>query len=358
MSTLKRVLIMAGGTGGHVFPGLALACYLREQGVEVHWLGTLQGLEARLVPQANIPLHLVSIGGVRGKNLKTVLLAPFRVAKALLQSLAILFQFRPNIVIGMGGFVSGPGGIASWLMRCPLVIHEQNAKAGLTNRWLQHFSKKVLTGFPDVFPLRVGAAAVGNPVRAEIAHLPAPSERFLGRKGKMRLLIFGGSLGAQVFNQILPAALAQMPEQMRPEVYHQAGDKTYEAALEAYRQAGVEARVVPFIKEMHEAYAWADWVICRSGALTVAELCAAGLGSLLVPYPFAVDDHQTANANYLVKQGAAFLTQQNDLTAAKLRALLMDLQASPEKRLTMAEAAYALRKIDVSKHIFDLFKAI
>jgi UDP-N-acetylglucosamine--N-acetylmuramyl-(pentapeptide) pyrophosphoryl-undecaprenol N-acetylglucosamine transferase len=358
MTTLKRVLIMAGGTGGHVFPGLALAHYLRGQGVEVHWLGTQQGLEARVVPQAEIPLHLVSIGGVRGKNLKTLLLAPFRVTQAILQSMRILFRLKPNVVIGMGGFVSGPGGIASWLLRCPLVIHEQNAKAGLTNQWLKHFSRKVLTGFPDVFPARVQAAAVGNPVRAEIANLAPPAERFRGRSGKLRLLVFGGSLGAQAINQIMPRVLAQIPEEERPEVYHQAGDKIFEAASAAYREAGVQAKVVPFIADMHEVYAWADIVICRAGALTVAELCAAGLGSILIPYPFAVDDHQTANANYLAKQGGAILIQQRDLTEMRLLTILNDLRAAPEKRLAMAEAAYALRKVDVPKQIFDFFKAI
>lgn len=358
MTTLKRVLIMAGGTGGHVFPGLALAQYLRDKGIEVHWLGTQQGLEARLVPQAEIPLHLVSIGGVRGKNLKTLFLAPFRIMKALAQSLGILFRLKPNVVIGMGGFVSGPGGVASWLLRCPLVIHEQNAKAGLTNQWLKHLSKKVLTGFPGVFSSRVNAAAVGNPVRAEIANLPSPEERLKGRTGKLRLLVFGGSLGAQAINQIMPPVLSKFTESERPEIYHQAGDKIYEAACTAYREAGIKAKVVPFIADMHEAYAWADVVICRAGALTIAELCAAGLGSILIPYPYAVDDHQTANAGYLANHGAAILIQQRDMTEEGLVKILKDLQDSPEKRLSMAEAAYALRKVDVPKKIFDVFEAM
>lgn len=358
MTSLKRVLIMAGGTGGHVFPGLALASYLRGKGIEVHWLGTQQGLEARLVPQAEIPLHLVSIGGVRGKSFKTLLLAPFRVLQALWQSLGILFRLKPSIVIGMGGFVSGPGGIASWLLRCPLVIHEQNAKAGLTNQWLKHFSKKVLTGFPGVFPAGVGAAAVGNPVREDIANLSAPKQRFQGREGKLRLLIFGGSLGAQAINQVVPRVLASLPEAERPEVYHQAGTKLYEETLAAYQAAGIEAKIVPFIADMREAYAWADLVLCRAGALTVAELCAAGLGSILVPYPYAVDDHQTANANYLAQSGAAILIQQRDLSEQRLLQTIQDLRASPEKRLAMAEAAYALRKVDVPETIFNLFKTI
>ncbi len=358
MSNLKRVLIMAGGTGGHVFPGLALARYLREKGIEVHWLGTQQGLEARLVPAAEIPLHLVSISGVRGKSLKTLLLAPFRVLQALLQSLGILFRLKPNVVIGMGGFVSGPGGIASWLLRCPLVIHEQNAKAGLTNQWLKHFSRKVLTGFPGVFPLGVRAAAVGNPVRDEIANLPTPAQRFQGRGEKLRLLVFGGSLGAKAINQIMPRMLAQFPETERPEVYHQTGAKLYDETVAAYEAARVQAKIVPFITDMHEAYAWADVVLCRAGALTVAELCAAGLGSILIPYPYAVDDHQTANANYLVQQGAAILMQQRDLSVEGLLKTIQDLRTAPEKRLAMAEAAYALRKINVPEMIFDVFKTI
>jgi UDP-N-acetylglucosamine--N-acetylmuramyl-(pentapeptide) pyrophosphoryl-undecaprenol N-acetylglucosamine transferase len=358
MTPLKRVLIMAGGTGGHVFPGLALAEYLRELGVEVHWLGTQQGLEARLVPEAKIPLHLISIGGVRGKNLKTLVLAPFRIMRALAQSLKIMFRLKPTVVIGMGGFVSGPGGIASWLLRCPLVIHEQNARAGLTNQWLKHFSKKVLTGFPEVFSRRVQAAAVGNPVRSEIANLPAPEKRMAGRSGKMRLLVFGGSLGAQAINQIMPRVLKQLAENERPEIYHQAGKQTYEATLADYQKAGVEAKVVPFITDMHEAYAWADIVICRAGALTVAELCAAGLGSLLIPYPHAVDDHQTANARYLADQGAAIMIQQRDLSEEKLLNLLKELQRAPEKRLAMAETAFALRKVDVPKKIVDVFEAL
>lgn len=358
MNHLKRVLIMAGGTGGHVFPGLALAKYLRDKGVEVHWLGTRQGLEARLVPQAQIPLHLISIGGVRGKNLKTLLLAPFRIMKALVQSLNILFRLKPNVVIGMGGFVSGPGGVASWLLGCPLVIHEQNAKAGLTNQWLKHFSKKVLTGFPEVFSLRTQAAAVGNPVRAEIANLPPPRERLGKTAKKLKLLVFGGSLGAQAINQIVPSVIKNFAENERPEIYHQTGDKLYEETCRAYRDAGVQAKLVPFIADMHEAYAWADLVLCRAGALTVAELCAAGLGSILVPYPHAVDDHQTANASHLVKQGAAILIQQRDLTEAGLSKVLQDLQAAPEKCLAMAEAAYALRKVNVPEKIFAIFETL
>jgi UDP-N-acetylglucosamine--N-acetylmuramyl-(pentapeptide) pyrophosphoryl-undecaprenol N-acetylglucosamine transferase len=354
MKNLKRVLIMAGGTGGHVYPALALANYLREQGVEVHWLGTQQGLEARVIPPTQIPLHLISIGGVRGKNLKTLLTAPFHILKATVQSLRLLRRLKPDMVIGLGGFVSGPGGVASWLLRCPLVIHESNAKAGLTNRWLSTISKKVLTGFPNVFASQDKVVMVGNPVRSEIANLAPPAQRFANRPKKMRLLVFGGSLGAQAINQIVPRVMAQLEESERPEIYHQTGVKLFDEAEKLYRKAGIEAKVVPYISDMHDAYEWADIVLCRSGALTVAELCAAGLGSILIPFPHATDDHQTPNAEYLVKAGAAYLIQQRDLTDSGLLQIIKGLQASPQKRLAMAEAAYRLRKVKVSEEIFEL----
>lgn len=349
MKSLKRVLIMAGGTGGHVFPGLAMAKFLQERGVEVQWLGTALGLEASVVPAENIPLHFISIGGVRGKNLKTFLLAPFRIIKALVQSLQVLRKFKPDVVLGLGGFVSGPGGLAAWLLRHPLIIHEQNAKAGLTNQCLQYLSKKVLTGFPKVLK---AATFIGNPVRKELTTLPSPSQRFANRPQKWRLLVIGGSLGAQVFNQLLPTVLASMPLKERPEVYHQSGIKLYEETLAAYRRAGVEARIEPFIADMQAAYAWADLVLGRAGALTLAELTAVGLGAILIPYPYAVDDHQTTNAQYLVQAGAAILIQQRDLSAAFLQKLLSELSAAPQQRLAMAEAAYQLRKTKVLEEIF------
>jgi UDP-N-acetylglucosamine--N-acetylmuramyl-(pentapeptide) pyrophosphoryl-undecaprenol N-acetylglucosamine transferase len=359
MSSLQRVLIMAGGTGGHVFPGLALADYLRQQGIEVHWLGTHQGLESRLVPQAGIPLHIISIGGVRGKSVLTLLKAPFRILLAIYQALRILLRLKPNVVIGMGGFASGPGGIASWILRCPLMIHEQNAKAGLTNQWLRKFSKKVLTGFPDVFGQHVKISTVGNPVRAEIVSLTPPEQRLSARHGQLRLLVLGGSLGAQAINEIVPQALAQENLSNKIEVYHQAGDKHYEAAIQAYKQAGVKAdKLVPFISDMRQAYDWADIVLCRAGALTIAELCAVGLGSILVPFPHAVDDHQTANAEFLVANGAAILVPQRDLTKEKLVMLLNDLLTNPDKRMQMAKAAYELRQINVTEKIYQFCQEI
>lgn len=358
MNALRRVLIMAGGTGGHIFPGLAVAAYLREQGVEVHWLGTRQGLEARVVPASHIPLHFISIGGVRGQGIKKLLLSPFRVLMAVMQSVRVLFNVKPSVVIGLGGFVSGPGGLASWLLRYPLIIHEQNAKAGLTNKWLKPFSKKVLTGFPDVFPLQAKVVVTGNPVRAAMMCLLLPVERLCRRDKKMRLLVLGGSLGAQVINERVPEVLAALTESERPEVYHQTGEKHYEAACAAYQNAGVSAKIVPFIENMQDAYAWADLVLCRAGALTVAELCAVGVGAILVPYPFAVDDHQTINAKYLVDNGAAILIQQADLTVEKLVMVLKELYATPEKRMDMAMAAYRLRWADVPAKIYDCMLSV
>jgi len=354
MGKLQKVLIMAGGTGGHVFPGLAVAKQLREQGIEVHWLGTRKGLESRLVPEAGFPIDFISIGGLRGKGAKDLLLAPLRLLMAIIQSLRVIHRLKPDVVLGMGGFVSGPGGIATWLLRHPLVIHEQNAKAGLTNKWLACVAVKVLEGFPGTFSSRNKIVTTGNPVRVEIAQLPSPASRFQGRNNPLRLLVVGGSLGAAAFNELVPRALAKLSEGERPAVYHQTGERHLENTLKAYETAGVKADVVPFITDIDKAYAWADIVLCRAGALTVAELCAAGLGAILVPYPYAVDDHQTANANYLVKHNAAMLIQQTVLTEDGLAAIVKQLSESPAERLAMALAAYQLRQIDATNKVLEI----
>jgi UDP-N-acetylglucosamine--N-acetylmuramyl-(pentapeptide) pyrophosphoryl-undecaprenol N-acetylglucosamine transferase len=354
MSKLKKVLIMAGGTGGHIFPGLAVARLLREQNIDVHWLGTEKGLEARLVPEAQFPLHFISISGLRGKGIKAILLAPFRLCRAVFQAMKIIRSVKPDVVIGMGGFVSGPGGVASWLLRRPLIIHEQNAKAGLTNKWLSRIASKVLEGFPDTFNQHQKIVTTGNPVRIEIALLPAPDTRTSRPAKPLHLLALGGSLGAAAINELLPRALARLPLADRPLVYHQTGERHAETTMHAYKEAGVVAEVVPFISDMSQAYAWADIVLCRAGASTIAELCAAGLASILVPYPYAVDDHQTANANYLVKHNAAVLIQQAVLTEESLAALLNELSAAPAQRTAMANAAYQLRKLDATKKVFEI----
>lgn len=349
MGKLKTALIMAGGTGGHVFPGLAVAKKLREQGVDVHWLGTQKGLESRVVPEAGFPIHFISISGLRGKGFKDLLLAPFRLIVAITQAIKIIRQLKPDVVIGMGGFVSGPGGIASYLLRTPIVIHEQNAIAGMTNNCLAHLSKKVLEGFPGTF--KKNAITIGNPVRTEIANLPTPEKRFENRKNPLRLLVLGGSLGAAAINELLLQAIAQIPESERPEVLHQTGEKHFEKAKSESIALGVHVELVPFIQEMNRAYANADLVLCRAGALTIAELCAVGLGAILVPFPFAVDDHQTANGKFMVDQGAAIMIQQKDFTVEKLVNLLKNFNSSREKCIAMAKAAYALRRVDATEKV-------
>ncbi len=357
MSNLKRVLMMAGGTGGHIFPGLAVVNALRKNGVDVHWLGTQKGLEAKIVPEANIPLHFISISGVRGKGIKDIVFAPFRLTLAIYQAFRIIRQLKPDVVIGMGGFVSGPGGIASWLLRRPLIIHEQNAKPGTTNKWLAKVAKKVLEGFPNTFKKRDNVVTIGNPIRHEIAALPEPMTR-LTQHRDITLLVLGGSLGAQAINQLIPQALAALPLEKRPQVYHQAGEKHYADTVTAYQKAGVTAKIAPFIKDMDHAYSTADFVLCRAGALTVAELCAVGVGAILVPFPHAIDDHQTANANVMVTKGAALLAPQATLTVDKLAALVNELVESPTRRQAMAEAAYLLRQVDATEKVLTICEEI
>lgn len=358
MTKLKRVLIMAGGTGGHVFPGIAVAKALRKRGVEVNWLGTRQGMEARLVSEAAFPIHYIAIKGLRGKGIHDILFAPWRLMVAVLQAKRIIRALNPDVVIGMGGFVSGPGGIASWLLGKKLIIHEQNAKPGLTNQYLSKIATKVLEGFPNTFAANQKIITTGNPVRQELTELPSPSKRLDKYSNPMHLLVFGGSLGAQAFNELLPRALAKLPLSLRPEVLHQSGQNHLADTAKAYAAQGVTAEVVPFINEMDKAYAWADMVLCRSGALTVAELCATGLGAILVPYPYAVDDHQTANAHFMASKQAALLLQQSMLTEDVLAKRLEELCVSAEKRIAMAEAAYQLRQADATEKILNICEEI
>lgn len=319
------VLIMAGGTGGHVFPGLAVAECLREQGVPVVWLGTRQGLEARLVPEAGITMEWLTVRGLRNKGLLGWMLAPVRLLRALMQAMAVIRRHRPRAVLGLGGYVAGPGGVAAWLLRRPLVIHEQNAIAGLTNRLLSRLARRVLCGFPTEFANQHKVQVVGNPVRQAILELPAPEQRMAGAGDRLKLLVVGGSLGALVLNQVVPQALARLPLDLRPEVRHQTGARTLDVARAAYHEQGVEAEVSAFIEDMAAAYAWADLVICRAGALTVSELAAAGVAACLVPLPLAVDDHQTANARYLSDAGAAVLLPQPEFSAEALADLIKTL---------------------------------
>jgi UDP-N-acetylglucosamine--N-acetylmuramyl-(pentapeptide) pyrophosphoryl-undecaprenol N-acetylglucosamine transferase len=334
-----RVAVMAGGTGGHVFPALAVAELLRGQGMEVFWIGTRRGLEARLVPARGFGMEWISIEGLRGKGIGQLISAPWRLLVALREAVSVLRGRRPNVVLGMGGFASGPGGLAARAMGLPLVIHEQNQVPGLTNQWLSRIANRVFQAFPGSFPAARGAITCGNPVRPEIAAVPAPAERLAGRTGARRLLVVGGSLGAQALNQTVAPAIAKLSEAMRPMIRHQAGERTLDEARSAYAAAGLDAEVTPFIEDMAEAYAWADLVVCRAGALTVSELAAAGVASVLVPYPHAVDDHQTANARYLADVGAARLMPQRELSADSLAEVLADLLGDSARMLAMAEAA-------------------
>lgn len=353
MNAQAPVLIMAGGTGGHIFPGLAVAESLLAQGVPVTWLGASGGLETRLVPERGIALETVRVGGLRGKGLKTRLLAPWMLLRSLLAALGVVRRLRPRSVLSMGGYAAGPGGVAAWLLRRPLLVHEQNRVPGVTNKLLARLARRVLAGFADAFPPATQAEWVGNPVRADIAALPTPTQRFAGRDGRPRLLVLGGSLGARALNLRVPEALALLSPELRPDVLHQCGARGVDEARGAYAAAGVEAQVQPFIEDMAAAYASADLALCRAGALTIAELCAAGLGAVLVPFPHAVDDHQTRNAEALCHAQAAVLIQERDLDAHKLATQLATLLGDRACLLRMAEAARTLAKPDAAAIIAE-----
>ena len=331
--SLKKILMMAGGTGGHIFPAIAIAKKLQEYGAEIHWLGTRHGLEATLIPELKLPIHYISVTGIRGKGILALFLFPLQMLIACSQTLYLFLKIKPHCVLGMGGFVSGPGGLIAWLLRKPLMIHEQNAVMGLTNKMLSKLAEKVLL-----------AAVVGNPVREEIVAIEAPSERFAGRSGPLRLLVLGGSLGALALNQLVLETLAGLSEKDRPDVWHQSGALHDDALVSAYREKNILAKIEPFIEDMAVAYAWADCVVCRAGAMTISELMAAGVASILVPFPFSVDDHQTHNTEQLVQAGAAICIQQRDLSPAVLMQLLADFSQDRPRLLKMAQAARDLNK--------------
>jgi len=355
----RTVLIMAGGTGGHIFPALAAARVLRERGFEPVWLGTERGMEARLVPPAQIAMEWISFSGVRGKGIMTWLLAPFRLVRAVRQSVQIIRRRHPVVVLGAGGFVSGPGGIAAWMLGKPLVIHEQNAVAGLTNKLLARVATRVLEAFPNSFPKSARAQAVGNPVRREIVRLSPPEQRFSEHRGPLRLFVFGGSQGSARLNAVVPAALALLPATLRPDVLHQAGERHYQHTADVYGQHGVVAQVRAFIDDMAQIYAWADLVICRAGALTVSELAAAGVGAVFVPFAAAVDDHQTRNAQFLVQADAGVLIVENELTPQRLAQELEKLFAAGRERLSrMAQNARAQAIVDADVRLADACVAV
>ena len=350
----RPIMVMAGGTGGHIYPALAVARALEARSQDIVWLGTHRGLESKVVPAAGIDIEWITVRGLRRKGVAALLVAPFQLLWALLQSLMVILRRRPAAVLGMGGFVSGPGGLAAWLTRRPLVIHEQNAAAGLTNRLLARLARVVLQAFPGSFNSRVNAETVGNPVREDIAAVAAPPSRYTDRSGPMRLLVLGGSQGALALNKTVPEALSKLAASERPVVRHQCGSLTFETARAAYAEHDVDVELLPFIEDMASAYAWADLVVCRAGALTVAELCAVGLPALFIPYPAAVDDHQTANARPMADAGAAVIIDESMLSADVLANQLREWLASREALMHKAEQARGLARPSALSRITEL----
>ena len=319
-------LVMAGGTGGHIFPGLAVADALRERNWRVHWLGAPGSMEQQLVPPRGYPFEAIDFGGVRGKGLTTLVLLPLRLLRAFAQSIAVIRRVKPDVLVGLGGYITFPGGLMGVALGKPLVLHEQNSVAGLANKVLAGIADRVFTAFPGVLAKARRVQCVGNPLRAEFAQVPGPEQRFAGRSGPLRLLVVGGSLGAQALNDVVPQALARLPVDRRPVVTHQSGARQIDTLRANYQAAGVEADLRPFIDDMARAYAEADLVICRAGATTVTEIAAVGAAALFVPFPHAVDDHQSSNARFLVDQGAGWLVQQADLTPEALMQLLQKME--------------------------------
>ena len=348
----ERVLIMAGGTGGHVFPALAVANHLREAGCRLSWLGSSGGIEESLVPNADIRLYLIQVSGLRGKGMAAKLTAPWRLLRAIWQANRVFSRANPSIVVGFGGFASGPGGLIAWLRRRRLIIHEQNAVAGTTNRILRRFADRVLEAFPGSLS---GAELVGNPVRPSVEAIAAPPQRLAGRQGAFHVLVLGGSQGARFLNQTVPQALKESGAEL--EIRHQCGNRWLEETRQSYQEVGLTATVERFVEDMAAAYGWADLVICRAGAMTVAELAAAGVASVLIPFPFAVDDHQSANATWLVNAGAARVVDESAATADTLAALVAEL-LDRDRLLVMAGAARARAMPASALRIADICRGI
>lgn len=350
MSTL---LVMAGGTGGHVFPALAVAENLRDRGVEVVWLGTRSGLEAKTIPAAGFDIEWIHIRGARGKGLLGWLRTPFLLLVAVIQTISVILRRRPGALLGMGGFVAGPGGVVAWLLRRPLLLHEANALAGMTNRFLVRVATKVMTGFPGTFSEAVNPQHVGNPVRQEICKVEPPTQRLSGRSGPLRLLIVGGSQGARALNQNLPKIIHDLSDHCAFHVWHQTGVQQQLEVDRAYKGYSLQARVDTFIDDMAEAYRWADLVLCRAGAMTVAEVSAAGVTAVFIPFPYAVGDHQTANANYLAQREAAFLVAENQL-AEQLPTILSKCYQHRAELISIAQKARSLAKPDATQTVADI----
>jgi len=353
----KRILILAGGTGGHIFPALAVARELKKEGLDVQWLGSKVGMESEIVLD-EFPMSYVSIKAIRGKSLPSKLLSPLRLLLATWQAWRVIHRLNPDLVLGMGGFVSGPGGVAARLARKPLVIHEQNAVAGLTNRILSKVAKVVLQGFPNAFPKKVRAETIGNPVRPAILRLSSPAERLREREAPLRILVLGGSRGARAINQMMVRVLSQYPDEKALHVWHQVGKLDIETVQRSYRSIPVRTTVEVFIKNMAEAYSWADLVICRSGALTISEIAVAGLASILIPFPYAVDDHQYYNGAYLANAGAAELFRQKELTDARLTQMIQGFVNDRQQLMAMAEKARILAKPEALSTIVNTCKIL
>jgi len=350
---MKKLLVIAGGTGGHIFPALVIAETLQKQGVLIEWLGTEVGMERQLIA-GKFPLYFLPIKALRGKSIRTKLLSPLRLLRAIFLAYRLIKKINPDVVLGMGGYASGPGGIASWILKKPLIIHEQNAKAGLTNRLLSHFAKKILQAFPNAFPKNMTALTVGNPVRPSILAISRPHHYFQTQQKPWHILILGGSQGAQAMNQLLINFMAQYKESESFLLWHQTGQRDFETIQKKYKAFTASIyRVEPFIEKIEEAYAWADIVICRAGALTISELAAAGLPSILIPYPYAADDHQYANAQFLAQAGAAILFRESELSVEKLTLCLKDLLSAPNRLQVMSEKARICAQQNVVEKIIE-----
>ena len=350
--TQPSILVMAGGTGGHIFPGLAVAEYLHHCGWKVSWLGNQNGMEYRLVTASDFPFEAVTFGGLRGKGLKAKIMLPFNLLRAGIQSWRIISRLKPNVVLGMGGYITFPGGLVAKLLKRPLVLHESNSIAGSANRALAKIAMRTLTGFPNAMD---HAEWVGNPIRADFDRVESPAVRYEQRCGNLSILVVGGSLGAAVLNETIPAAIALMEKSARPTVIHQAGDKHLAQLQHRYATLGVDADIRPFIEDMSAAYAQADLVICRSGAMTVSEITACGVAACLVPLPHAIDDHQTANARFLSDVAAAILLPQKDLNAQDLAAMIQHLNRDDLKKIALR--AHALAKPHATQKVAEVCAA-
>ena len=346
MTKQRTALIMAGGTGGHIFPGLAVAEELRNRGWNVHWLGTPGSMESRIVPPKGFALETIDFSGVRGKGVKTLVFLPFKLLRAFWQALSVVRRVKPDVVVGMGGYVTFPGGMMGWLAGKPLVLHEQNSVAGMANKVLAGIADRIFTAFPNVFKKGLW---VGNPLRSAFTQKADPATRFAGRTGQLKLLVVGGSLGARALNEIVPQALALIPAEQRPEVIHQSGATQIDAMRSNYEAAGVQATLTPFIDDTAAAFADADLIVCRAGASTVTEIAAVGAAAVYVPFPAAVDDHQTTNAKFLVDAGGGWLVQQRDLTPRGLADMILNMQRPA--LLEKALKAKAMEKINATREV-------